>query len=143
MSADDARFLEREARHHAEEQYQRAEQLQRWVDDLQSGLYINCVYCGHRYGPKETTAATIPEAKTLSMREALRLHIAACPEHPLSRAEARIAALLHEREVVQRRLLEIRGWLEDAADRVFQGEFPHGLVEAALTSTKEALEASR
>ena len=23
--------------------------LQAHVDDLQSGMYINCVYCGHRY----------------------------------------------------------------------------------------------
>ena len=25
--------------------------LRQWIDDLQSGMYINCVYCGHRYGP--------------------------------------------------------------------------------------------
>ncbi|HEC62245.1 MAG TPA: hypothetical protein ENI27_08330, partial [bacterium] len=24
-------------------------QLKQWVHDLQSGMYINCVYCGHRY----------------------------------------------------------------------------------------------
>ena len=32
-----------------------ARYFEQWVADLQSGLYINCVYCGHRYGPRETT----------------------------------------------------------------------------------------
>ena len=24
------------------------ERLKNWVNDLQAGMYINCVYCGHR-----------------------------------------------------------------------------------------------
>jgi hypothetical protein len=47
-----------------------------WVDDLQSGMYVNCVYCGHRYGPGETTP--------VSMANALKLHISTCPKHPMS-----------------------------------------------------------
>ena len=45
-----------------------------WVNDLQAGCYINCVYCGHRYGPREEE---IPA-------DALAAHIAACPKHPMS-----------------------------------------------------------
>ena len=56
-----------------------------WVVDLQSGLYVNCVYCGHRYGPGETTPT--------SMADVLKEHIGTCTEHPLSAALARIAEL--------------------------------------------------
>ncbi len=52
------------------------ERLNAWVDDLQSGMYVNCVYCGHRYGPGETTP--------VSMADALKVHISQCPEHPMS-----------------------------------------------------------
>lgn len=24
-----------------------------WISDMQAGCYINCVYCGHRYGPDD------------------------------------------------------------------------------------------
>lgn len=46
-----------------------------WINDLQSQLYINCVYCGHRYGPNEVE---VPQ-------DALRRHVATCPEHPLAK----------------------------------------------------------
>lgn len=52
--------------------------LEAWVNDLQAGLYINCVYCGHRYGPGETET---PAA-------ALTAHIETCPKHPLSTLRA-------------------------------------------------------
>jgi hypothetical protein len=48
-----------------------------WVNDLLSGMYVNCVYCGHRYGPGESTPAT--------MADALKVHIAQCPHHPMSK----------------------------------------------------------
>ena len=60
--------------------------LQQWVKDLQSGMYINCVYCGHRYGPNDEVPA--------SMADVLKAHIEKCPEHPLSHALARLQ--LHE-----------------------------------------------
>jgi hypothetical protein len=50
--------------------------LRNWIADLQSGMYVNCVYCGHRYGPNETTP--------VSMADALKAHIAQCPEHPMA-----------------------------------------------------------
>lgn len=61
--------------------------LKRWVSDLQSGMYINCVYCGHRYGPEKDTPAV--------MADVLKHHIARCPEHPLSRAIAMLEAASH------------------------------------------------
>lgn len=48
----------------------------KWIEDLQGGMYINCVYCGHRYGPKDKT----PVSKANMLRE----HIKVCPEHPLA-----------------------------------------------------------
>lgn len=54
----------------------RIKELEQWVEDLQSGMYINCVYCGHRYGPTESTQA--------SGTEQLRRHILQCPKHPMA-----------------------------------------------------------
>ena len=56
------------------------EAAERWVRDLQSGMYVNCVYCGHRYGPGETTP--------VSMADALKAHVEACPKHPMSALRA-------------------------------------------------------
>lgn len=61
------------------------ERMQRWVDDLQSGMYINCVYCGYRYGPADEVPAT--------MADALKQHIEQCPKHPMSALKAENAAL--------------------------------------------------
>ena len=52
------------------------DRLNAWVADLQSGMYVNCVYCGHRYGPGETTP--------VSMADALKAHVEKCPKHPMS-----------------------------------------------------------
>jgi hypothetical protein len=54
--------------------------LSKWVSDLQSGMYVNCVYCGHRYGPGETTP--------VSMADALKAHVEKCPKHPMSALKA-------------------------------------------------------
>lgn len=61
------------------------EVARKWINDLQSGMYINCVYCGHRYGPKDETPS--------SMADVLREHIEKCPKHPLCAARARIEEL--------------------------------------------------
>lgn len=74
------------------------ERLSRWVSDLQSGMYINCVYCGHRYGPRETTPA--------SMAEVLKAHVEECPQHPMS-------ALRAEREAAIELLTVARALLPD------------------------------
>ena len=54
-----------------------------WVNDLQSGMYVNCVYCGHRYG----LADKVP----VSMAESLKQHIENCTEHPMSKLKAELA----------------------------------------------------
>ena len=59
--------------------------LEAWIDDLQSGMYINCVYCGHRYGPMDEV--------TIPMRKQLEQHINVCPKHPLSKARTEISYL--------------------------------------------------
>lgn len=50
--------------------------LQIWVDDLQSEMCINCVYCGHRYGPQDDVPA--------SMADVLKAHVEQCSKHPMS-----------------------------------------------------------
>ena len=72
------------------------ERLYKQVDDLQSGMYINCVYCGHRYGPKENT----PD----SMADILKQHIEQCPQHPLSAAKKEIAKLKEHIQQIQAHL---------------------------------------
>src|SRR5208282_3668171 len=66
---------------------QEINRLKGWVADLQSGMYVNCIYCGHRYGPEKDTP--------VAMAEVLKRHIAQCPEHPLSRAVAMLEAASH------------------------------------------------
>lgn len=61
-----------------------AERLNAWVNDLQSGMYINCVYCGHCYGPQDKVPC--------SMAEALKKHIEQCPKHPMSALKQDLAA---------------------------------------------------
>ena len=65
------------------------ERLREWVNDLHSGMYVNCVYCGHRYGPCEDTP--------VAMADVLREHIEQCPSHPLSQAIAERDTLRSER----------------------------------------------
>ncbi len=80
------------------------ERLQNWVNDLQADMYINCVYCGHRYGPDDEVPA--------AMADTLKEHIAQCPEHPMSKLTAE-----HRRmEVVCVDILG-NGW-DDAKPRV-------------------------
>lgn len=60
-------------------------QFQSWVNGLQSGMYINCGYCGHRYGPNEDTP--------VAMADVLKAHIEKCPKHPLAHAKKKIRLL--------------------------------------------------
>ena len=65
------------------------ERLTKWVNDLQSGMFINCVYCGHRYGPKEDTP--------VAMADVLKAHIEKCPKHPMSALKSEVERLTKER----------------------------------------------
>ena len=75
------------------------DRLQQWVCDLQSGLYVNCVYCGHQYGPEDETP--------VSRAELLKRHVQECPEHPMSKMKRAL-------ELVPPLLKEIRGFANDA-----------------------------
>ena len=72
--------------------------LRQWVTDLQSGMYVNCVYCGHRYGPGETTP--------VSMADALKEHVESCPQHPMSALKADRDRLRAEVERLRRQAAE-------------------------------------
>jgi hypothetical protein len=63
-----------------EELEKKVQQLKAWVEDCQAGMYINCVYCGHRYGPDDEMPA--------AMADVLKEHIEQCPEHPMSTLKA-------------------------------------------------------
>ena len=58
-------------------------QLKQWVADLQSGMYVNCIYCGHRYPPGT------PVVRATVLYE----HIKTCPKHPLAKALDEMATL--------------------------------------------------
>ena len=66
---------------YAEPLVETVQKLRKWVSDLQSGLYLNCVYCGERFEPPEGTV------------DMLTKHVEACPKHPLSAAKRDIEIL--------------------------------------------------
>jgi hypothetical protein len=66
------------------------ERYKQWAADLQSGLYVNCVYCGHRYPPSNTP----------NVADALKRHIAHCEEHPMSGMRKALAAVVLALETV-------------------------------------------
>lgn len=72
---DHERLLESDKRRI--EMEEETDRLHRWVSDLQRGTYVNCVYCGHRYGPESDTPS--------SMADVLKEHIEQCTEHPMSK----------------------------------------------------------
>lgn len=59
--------------------------LTNWKNDLLSGMYVNCIYCGHNYGLTEFT----PEI----MDEELARHVEHCERHPLHEAKETISNL--------------------------------------------------
>ena len=81
------------------------ERLKAWVNDCQAGMYINCVYCGHRYGPDDEVPAT--------MADVLKAHIEQCPEHPMSALKAENTKLTAE--VAQAKLIGAAEELEKMA----------------------------
>ncbi len=78
------------------------ERLRTWIDDLQSGMFINCVYCGHRYGPRDE----VPD----SMADVLRRHVEQCPQHPMSELRKKLA---WSQEAVASLLKENEGLLDN------------------------------
>lgn len=70
------------------------DQARQWVADLQSGMFVNCVYCGHRYGPKNETP--------VAMADVLKAHIAICPQHPLSITRKALSCLVEAKRLKER-----------------------------------------
>jgi len=79
--------------------------LRVWVSDLLSGMYVNCVYCGHRYGPAKDTP--------VAMAEVLKAHIEICPEHPLSVLRMQYLGVLG---LLARSAIGLRNTPEEIAD---------------------------
>lgn len=73
------------------------DRLNAWVADLQSGMFVNCVYCGHRYGPGETTP--------VSMADALKAHVATCSEHPMAKLRSALEKLVGQLD----RMADVKG----------------------------------
>lgn len=61
----------------ARELLAQVDRLEGWVQDLLSGCVVNCVYCGHSYGPDPGTP--------VAMGEVLKAHVEVCPDHPMSK----------------------------------------------------------
>lgn len=76
-------------------------ELKAWIDDLQSGMYINCVYCGHRYGPRESTP--------MSMADVLKEHVEQCPKHPMSELKAEVGRLKNPHGAVDGWVRKVKG----------------------------------
>lgn len=51
-------------------------ELEQWIDDLQEGMKINCVYCGAELAPRT-------EEVDESVRLRLQRHMRYCPKHPM------------------------------------------------------------
>ena len=92
-----------------EAQQQEINRLQQWVNDLQAGMYVNCVYCGHRYGMENDTP--------VAMADVLKGHIEHCPKHPMSKLKKEIDRLKDENA-------SIKKWnaCEEQAGRITQLE---------------------
>ena len=75
--------------------------LRGWVDDLQSGMFINCVYCGHRYGPSDEVPA--------SMADVLKTHVEQCSKHPMSALKAELERLRAEMKEFEDEGFIVRG----------------------------------
>jgi len=61
------------------------ERLKKQVADCQSGMWVSCIYCGHRYGPKATTPVT--------QADLLTKHAEQCSKHPMSTLRAEVERL--------------------------------------------------
>lgn len=64
--------------------------LQRWVRDLQSGMSLNCVYCGFRHEGRTDVPAV----------DALTAHVQVCPHHPLAALRRAVRQLLEAERLV-------------------------------------------
>jgi uncharacterized protein YdcH (DUF465 family) len=109
---------------------QENEQLQQWVNDLQSGMYINCVYCGHRYGPESETP--------VSMADVLKEHIEKCPKHPMSKLKQENERFRREIEGLQEIRHDIANLNEFMSTKIAKAEYAgKPCVDTAITEIQQ------
>ena len=70
--------------------------LKGWINGLPQ-LYVNCVYCGHRFKPN-------PEVFP-SQTDVVREHMEKCSKHPLFQANQKIKELKKVIEELEKRLV--------------------------------------
>lgn len=63
------------------------DKVRQYVSDLQSKMYINCVYCGHRYGPVGSGDIAM---------DVLHAHVIRCVAHPMSAMRIKYFRLLEK-----------------------------------------------
>ena len=108
------------------------QQARQWVSDLQSGMYVNCIYCGHRYGPDPGTP--------VAMAEVLKKHIQECPEHPMSKLRTQ---LLRNRQgyvnILEMRKLDSEKWGQRDGYGGRYGALTREEIEAVIADIDAAL----
>ena len=104
------------------------DQLKQCINDLQSGMYINCVYCGHRYGPKDKVPAT--------MADALKEHIEQCPKHPMSK-------LREERDQLKQQLADALNSSAEIAECIVNDMSPEEIEGLKRELTEQLAEATK
>ena len=87
------------------------ERYKKWVADLQSGMYLNCVYCGYSFG-KEDVLHKAEEDGSINMAQILAAHVSHCPRHPMWQLRNDYD---HYRNMEHVRKLEWRDVYEDEA----------------------------
>lgn len=106
--------------------------LQAWVNDLQSGKFINCVYCGHQYGPDPGTPA--------SMADVLKRHIEICTEHPMSKLRSErdsLLAAMGEKDKFIGGIIKETWRVADTDEDQIQLNRIHSHAQAALSTTPQ------
>lgn len=111
--------------------------LEQQVADLQSGMWINCVYCGHRYGPADKTPST--------KAQMLKDHIEHCPKHPMSTLKTAFTAYHADVEPVLRAAVEYvtRANLAVAAKGLSRAKIDVVAARVGLTDAVAACKACR
>ena len=84
------------------------ESLQQWIRDVQGKTFVNCIYCGHRYGAASITP--------VALADIMKQHVAQCPKHPLSVTKKSLeeaATLLETVSINAERQRRVLKWLGD------------------------------
>lgn len=114
--------------------------LRQWVNDLQSGMYVNCVYCGHRYGPESEVPA--------SMAEVLKQHIEQCPEHPMSKLKSQLVEAVKALKIWQELSSLLWSYERSGDARAYEGYTKlanelDGLAPKIINNSAKALDRTR